>query len=674
MPELKITFGLTQNEYCSDDKQKYIFTINPATGIVTGEGVTKESDGVFSFQPSLVNLGDSKDKQVTFVYKIDDENSASFSVKVYQKPQTNINFIANTNNPLELTFSVDKPELLSSVVWNFGDGSPVSTEFSPVHIFQSGGKYNVVLKAKNGPCEIAVNMTIVIKEAEPLGLSLPKEAFCSSDESSYKFAVSPSGGKVTGEGVSSSSGVFSFIPIKVNMGTADSKSVTFTYTAPDSRSISLTVQCFAMPSAEINTDQIGTDGTTLAFVAANAKFAKTFNWDFGDGINAIGEFVMHTFTKPGTYIVTLKVSNGECSFSTSTEIVIKEPGAVSVALARNTFCIDDTNLYAYAVSPAGGKVTGEGVTQTPGAADFMFNPHLVLLNELDSKTVTSVYTAPDGRTASASVQVFAQPFAEIGFVSLPGSKIVDFSALNSRFAKTFDWDFGDGTTGTGEKISNTYKKTGKFVVSLKVSNGDCSFNTETTIEIKANQVIKNCQSFGIVLERFKSLSSINPDLFPAFIKNYKSYRDLTIFFEKMSAIITLSSAEQIKFFTVNRIDPLWISNLFVPNIFQEFRILALATFRLLSDLVTTVACIKPDDINQGLVIDELTKNISGALSSIQPQIPLFSAPEKSILTDMLFDINDEASRVQSNDEVTKKPNLIQFLTLMTEIFKKAGIA
>jgi PKD repeat protein len=34
----------------------------------------------------------------------------------------------------------------------------------------------------------------------------------------------------------------------------------------------------------------------------------------------------------------------------------------------------------------------------------------------------------------------------------------------------YDWDFGDGETGSGMRISHTYQRTGRFVVTLTVTD------------------------------------------------------------------------------------------------------------------------------------------------------------------------------------------------------------
>ena len=69
-------------------------------------------------------------------------------------------------------------------------------------------------------------------------------------------------------------------------------------------------------------------------------------------------------------------------------------------------------------------------------------------------------------------------------------KSVSFDASSSSNAVSFQWDFGDGTTATGEKVTHTYSVDGNYVVKLEASRPDpgCSFqvcigNTQSTLVV-----------------------------------------------------------------------------------------------------------------------------------------------------------------------------------------------
>ena len=64
---------------------------------------------------------------------------------------------------------------------------------------------------------------------------------------------------------------------------------------------------------------------------------------------------------------------------------------------------------------------------------------------------------------------------------------VTFSAAGSSDPDgdglTFEWDFGDGNTGTGLTTSHTYAQPGTFVVKLAVGDGTHEASTSKTISV-----------------------------------------------------------------------------------------------------------------------------------------------------------------------------------------------
>src|SRR6185295_19751779 len=48
----------------------------------------------------------------------------------------------------------------------------------------------------------------------------------------------------------------------------------------------------------------------------------TYQWDFGDGVTSSSQSPSHSYSSLGTYNVTLTVTNGPCSYSTSKPITL----------------------------------------------------------------------------------------------------------------------------------------------------------------------------------------------------------------------------------------------------------------------------------------------------------------------------------------------------------------
>jgi gliding motility-associated-like protein len=175
--------------------------------------------------------------------------------------------------------------------------------------------------------------------------------------------------------------------------------------------------------------------------------AVNYLWTFGDGTasNAVNE--NHSYNIPGSYTVTLVVTDtNRCHpVDTASQVVTLLPNS-SVSFTANNVCLGTDVLFNNQGNPNAQFVwtfdDGTSSTQySPAHTYTQFGTYNVQLVIIDSSTcdVTD--------TAYASVEVFQQPIA--GF-SVPGDTFkfetpVQFSNT-SLFYTNLLWDFGDGTT------------------------------------------------------------------------------------------------------------------------------------------------------------------------------------------------------------------------------------
>ena len=224
----------------------------------------------------------------------------------------------------------------------------------------------------------------------------------------------------------------------------------------------------------------------------NTRGANTFKFDFGDGTtlitNTAPQVVPHTFTRPGTYTITLTASNG-CSDTTTTEsiTVLAQPLAAFTA---------DNVLGCPGLVVQFKNTTTDGVSYLwdfgDGTTSAEFEPRHVYNADKEYYTVTLTATNILGCSYTVSmpqyIHVVAPPIASFNVapstvISIPNYTF-RFEDESTNSPSVWQWDFGDGTTSSQRNPSHTYLDTGSYVVTLRVSNQQgCFTSTFRTVTI-----------------------------------------------------------------------------------------------------------------------------------------------------------------------------------------------
>lgn len=244
-------------------------------------------------------------------------------------------------------------------------------------------------------------------------------------------------------------------------------------------------------SVSISTDVAsGPAPLTVTFDGGGSTSAtgviSEYQWDFGSDATGAGETVSHTFTDVGIHEVTLLVIDDTGASGESTvqiEVVNSAPVAVvSVEPASGTADAPVTVTFdAGASSDADGDIitydwiidglpagTGATVSHTFGRSGN-YDVNLVVT---DSRGAISSSRLHYSVGNSAPVAVFTTtPDTAIG----AGPLLVTFDASGSHdpdgAITGYQWDFGDGATGTGSTVSHTFMS-GTYTVTLSVEDDE----------------------------------------------------------------------------------------------------------------------------------------------------------------------------------------------------------
>ena len=105
-------------------------------------------------------------------------------------------------------------------------------------------------------------------------------------------------------------------------------------------------------------------------------------------------------------------------------------------------------------------------------------------------TATFDYTTRNGaelqRDAVIEVSATGQDEA---FTTTQDGLSVSFTAAASPEGASFVWDFGDGKTGSGARVTHTYARSGNFLVTLTRTRADTQTRSTQTVSVQRTKVI-----------------------------------------------------------------------------------------------------------------------------------------------------------------------------------------
>lgn len=256
------------------------------------------------------------------------------------------------------------------------------------------------------------------------------------------------------------------------------------------------------PTAAITASTISGNGPlSVTFDASGSTDpngdALTYTWDFGNGDTATGVTTTYEFTDFGDKVVTLTVNDGNGNSDTETiTISVNDPNIAPVAAftssqgsgvapvlitfdaSTSTDANNDPLTYAWDF--------GNGDTATGVTTSYEFTT----VGEFEVKLTVS-----DGKLEDSSTKTIiisdGNPVANIaanvtsGTVPLEVSFDASGSVDPSNNTLSYSWDFGDGTSGTGQTIIHTFTAIGSYTVTLQVDNGLGGVDTDTiTIQVQ----------------------------------------------------------------------------------------------------------------------------------------------------------------------------------------------
>jgi gliding motility-associated-like protein len=397
--------------------------------------------------------------------------------------------------------STDASNPIVKWLWNYGDGSPVQTYTAPpfTHNYTGQGIYSVTLTAIDaGGCASS--------DAKPnlIAISYPRAIFSLADSmtcpgSPIVFVNNSSGYGLTyawnfGDGTNSTAANPPAHDYALGNDTV-SLTVTDQYGCIDSVSHAIIVDT---PHASFNLSAtLANCPPLIDTFTFSGSYYQTVKWNFGDGGTSSLLNPVHFYTVPGTYFDTLIVtSHGGCTDTAiSPPIQVFGPyGALTYSPLQGchqlnvNFNVVTSNVVKYVWDFKDGQTQNTLTPATSHTYDSI-GKYVPLVILTDPTGCAVPVLGIDTVIVTGSHPQFgysAAVFCNNGSVTFSDSTKSIFPITN------YLWDFGDGSTSTGQNPTHFFAASGSYTIKLYTTTPtgciDSIVKTDL-IKIVANPVI-----------------------------------------------------------------------------------------------------------------------------------------------------------------------------------------
>ncbi len=394
-----------------------------------------------------------------------------------------------------------------SWLWNFGDGATADGLTIP-HAYANPGTYNVTLTVtdQNGKSNSANQLITIADPPQPNQPPVPVIGGPTQIEAGLPATFNASGtqhtGQLTainwdfGDGVTASGEVVNYV-----YPTPGNYTVTLSVTDDQGQSASTTQTITVTPktqptplTANISGPTQGQAGQSLTFDAQSSTSAAPLNniqWDFGDGTTDSGNLtVNHAYQNPGTYTVLLTLVNDLGQNNTASQQIDiqaapppNQPPQPVIQTSNTNPQMGENVTFDASATAAGSPIVsydwdfGDGT----GTGSGQLASHTYSVD--GTYQVTLTVTDQNGLSGSATTQIDV-PAPSPGPKLPPIAAIAGPSATEVGVPVTFDgtpsqsgssitgyqWDYGDGVTGSGPTVNYAYAQAGSYLVTLTVTD------------------------------------------------------------------------------------------------------------------------------------------------------------------------------------------------------------
>jgi uncharacterized protein (TIGR03382 family) len=374
--------------------------------------------------------------------------------------------------------SVDTDGTIVRLLWDFGDGT-YSGRANPSHTFAAAGTYDVTLSMvdDDGDTGSRTEQITVVADQPPTA-----QFGFTTDLLSVEFTdtSTDADGTIVAWSWSFGDGATSTLQNpRYTYGAAGTYSVVLTVTDDngtyDAFSTQVTVIANAPPIAGFSS---ATSELTATFTDASADSdgeVASWMWSFGDGTYSGVQSPSHTYARPGSYTVTLTVTDdiGDTASATTTVVVAQSNSAPSAGFNYGANGLVVT--FRDTSSDANGSIVGWTWSFGDGATSSERHP-IYTFGRPGTYTVALTVTDDDGETATTSGEVTVMmvnraPVANFTYqTNSLSATFTDSSSDVDGSIASWQWSFGDGGASSDQNPNYSYANPGTYPVTLTITD------------------------------------------------------------------------------------------------------------------------------------------------------------------------------------------------------------
>ncbi|MEJ7625276.1 MAG: PKD domain-containing protein [Ferruginibacter sp.] len=429
-------------------------------------------------------------------------DSITKSITILPKPNSVFtgNPLSGCKQTLTVNFTNNSTNAVSTS-WDFGDGN-TSSQTNPSHTYTNTGTYTVTLISTNS---FGCNDTLVRQNfiniaypqatinnlpaqgCAPLSITFSSTVISNDPVTSYFWDL--------GDGTTSTSANPTHV---FPAGVYDIKLIITTANGcTDTVIVPAGVKAGIKPVANFNASPLNVCAMVpVNFFDLSTGVIDQWEWDFGDGGTSTLQNPIHVYEDTGFFDIQLIVSNNGCSdtFKLLNYIHIDPPIAI---FKMDLDCIQ-TNKRVFTDQSIGADTWswdfGDGTISTvQNPVHIYTTPGLYVV----TLTVTNIQSGCSYSTSKQTLVMLEQAGFNSPDTVICRNTTASFTATTSSVNITsYEWNFGDGGTATGNSTSHVYTTAGIYDVSLIIT--DLNGCKDTLIKPQYIHVNGPTANFGVL--------------------------------------------------------------------------------------------------------------------------------------------------------------------------------